>query len=144
MYENTVYALREIDETDETVYAVVHLNPIDHRSYARYPHPDCPNIERRESKSPFIVYWSEVVPINGRTMSIPFFKGLLKKAFMPALKQSCFVDSWQSALSATTLGTGKPQGIRLDTKIAYLEVIFVLCACFQPSVCAYMLQSRHR
>lgn len=56
MYENTVYALREIDKADEAVYAEVHLNPIDHRRYARYPHPDCPNIERRESKSPFIVY----------------------------------------------------------------------------------------
>ena len=30
-----------------------------------------------------------------------FLSGLLKKPFMPALMQSFFVDSWQSALSAT-------------------------------------------
>ena len=31
-----------------------------------------------------------------------FFSGLLKKPFIPALKHSCLVDSWQSALRATT------------------------------------------
>jgi hypothetical protein len=32
----------------------------------------------------------------------PFFRGLLKNAFMPALRQSCFVESWASALRAMT------------------------------------------
>jgi len=29
------------------------------------------------------------------------FKGLLKNAFIPALRHNCFVESWQSALNAT-------------------------------------------
>ena len=31
------------------------------------------------------------------------FKGLLKNEFIPALRHNCFVDSWQSALKATTV-----------------------------------------
>jgi hypothetical protein len=34
------------------------------------------------------------------------FAGFERKAFIPAFKQSCFVDSWQSALKAMTWGDG--------------------------------------
>ena len=36
------------------------------------------------------------------SIDILFLSGLLKKPFIPELRHSCFVDSWQSALRATT------------------------------------------
>ena len=60
------------------------------------------NMDSKAVKSP--VNTALGYQLSTCTVLSPFFKGLLKKAFMPALKHSCFVDSWQSALSATTTG----------------------------------------
>jgi hypothetical protein len=58
------------------------------------------NIERSEMRSPATKCQDQ--PIDHSVIYILLFKGLLKNAFIPALRHNCFVESWQSALNATT------------------------------------------
>lgn len=105
-----------------------------------------PNIDRRLARSP--AKTSVQVRCN-RELDGLFFNGLLKNALNPFDRQSCFVDSCASALSATTVGlTMLPCGLLevqdhlVRTRYQGPNLAFVLQLA-NLTCCLYAVTNRH-